>query len=89
MRIDLLLSKLCLIKTRSIAKTACDKDLVFINGKEAKSSTMAKGGDIITFSLSGYRTIIKLLSIPSGNVSKKSAPEYYEILERIKLDSPE
>ncbi|HPV14900.1 MAG TPA: S4 domain-containing protein, partial [Candidatus Cloacimonadota bacterium] len=42
MRIDLLLNKLCLTKTRSIAKTACDKGLVKLNGKPAKASAIVK-----------------------------------------------
>ncbi len=86
MRIDLLLSKLCLIKTRSIAKTAADKDLISQNGHKVKASAIIRIGDIISFSLSGYKTIVKIISLPTGNVAKKNAPEYYEILERSKID---
>jgi ribosomal 50S subunit-recycling heat shock protein len=87
MRIDLILSKLCLIKTRSIAKTATEKDLVCLNGHKVKASATVKSGDIVSFSLSGYKTIVKILSLPTGNVSKKNAPEYYEILERSKNET--
>ena len=38
MRLDQLLNKLCFTKTRSIAKNACDKGLVSINGKTAKAA---------------------------------------------------
>jgi ribosomal 50S subunit-recycling heat shock protein len=89
MRIDLILSKLCLIKTRSIAKTATEKGLISQNGLKIKASATVKSGDIISFTLSGYKTIVKIISLPTGNVSKKNAPEYYEILERSKLDSTE
>ncbi|MDX9869750.1 MAG: S4 domain-containing protein, partial [Candidatus Cloacimonadales bacterium] len=38
MRIDLIMNKLCLVKTRSIAKKACDNNAVRVNGKIAKAS---------------------------------------------------
>lgn len=85
MRVDMLLNKLCFVKTRSIAKNACDKNLVKINGKAAKASTELKGGEEIDFSLSGFRTIFTLKDIPAGNVSKKDAPEFYSITSREKL----
>ena len=86
MRVDKLLSKLCLIKTRSIAKNACDKKLVKINGKIAKASAMIVDNDIIDYELYGYFNKIKITEVPKGNVSKVKAPEFYEILEREKLE---
>ncbi|MCF7793891.1 MAG: RNA-binding protein [Candidatus Cloacimonetes bacterium] len=86
MRIDQLLNKLCLVKTRSIAKKACDKNLVKINGKTAKASANVLAEDEIEYSLYSYRNILKIIKIPKGNVSKNNAPEYYEFLEREKLD---
>ncbi len=86
MRVDKLLSKLCLVKTRSIAKNACDKKLVMINGKTAKASAMIVDNDIIEYELYGYYNKIKVIEVPKGNVSKVKAPEYYEILERDKLE---
>ena len=85
MRIDQLLKKLCLVKTRSIAKKACDKNLVKINDKIAKASSNVNDGDIIKYQLYGYFNKIKILEIPKGNVSKENAPKFYEILEREKL----
>ncbi|HNU98293.1 MAG TPA: S4 domain-containing protein, partial [Candidatus Syntrophosphaera thermopropionivorans] len=49
----MLLNKLCLTKSRSIAKIACDKGLVSLNGKTAKASAEVKEGDIIQFHLYG------------------------------------
>ena len=86
MRVDKLLSKLCLIKTRSIVKNACDKKLVKINGKIAKASAMIVDNDIIDFELYGYFNKIKITEVPKGNVSKAKASEFYEILEREKLE---
>ena len=86
MRVDKLLSKLCLIKTRSIAKNACDKKLVKINGKIAKASAMIIDNDIIDYELYGYYNRIKIIEVPMRNVSKAKAPEFYEILDRGKLE---
>lgn len=85
MRLDLLLNKLCLTKTRSIAKNACDKNLVFIGGKAAKASALVKEGDIIIFRLYGAEHEIKIIKIPTGNVAKKDATLYYEMLRREEL----
>ncbi len=86
MRVDKLLSKLCLVKTRSIAKNACDKNLVKINGKIAKASAIIADNDIIEYELYGYYNKIKITEVPRRNVSKVKAPEFYKILERGKLE---
>jgi len=85
MRIDLLMNKLCLVKTRSIAKKACDNNAIRVNEKPAKASIEIKENDIIDYDLFGYKTKLKITKIPEGNVSKKDAPEYYEIIQRDKV----
>ena len=87
MRIDQILNKLCLIKTRSIANQACHKGLIEINNQIAKASSTVKENDIVSIKLNGYHTSIKITQVPTGNVSKKSALEYYELSEREPLDS--
>ncbi len=82
MRIDVLLNKLCLTKTRSIAKNACAKNLVFINGKPAKASADVKAGDIIIFRLYNAEHEVRITQIPEGNVTKKDATRYYELLRQ-------
>lgn len=86
MRIDQLLNRLCLVKTRSIAKKAADKNLIKINGKTAKASSSVIAGDIIEYELYGYYNKLKIIEIPKGNVSKVTAPKYYEFIEREKLE---
>ncbi len=85
MRVDQLLNKLCLVKTRSIAKNACDKNLVKINGKTAKASSVVSAGDEIEYSLYGYNNLIKIIEIPKRNVSKSKAPEFYQFIWREEL----
>lgn len=87
MRIDQILNKLCLIKTRSIANQACHKGLIEINSQPAKASSNVKEDDIVLIKLNGYKTVIKITQVPNGNVSKKSALDYYELIERELLDS--
>ncbi|MEN6445314.1 MAG: S4 domain-containing protein [Candidatus Cloacimonas sp.] len=82
MRLDLLLNKLCLTKTRSIAKTACDKNLVLVNNKQAKAATDVKEGDIIIFRLYNAEHEIRITKIPEGNVAKKDTTKYYEMLRK-------
>jgi len=86
MRIDQLLNKLCLVKTRSIAKKACDSNLVKINGKLAKSSSKVMENDLIEFTIYGNYFELKITQIPTGNVAKARAAEYYSLLEKHKID---
>jgi ribosome-associated heat shock protein Hsp15 len=74
------------VKTRTIAKKACDKDLVKINNTTAKSSSKVAAGDILEYEIYGYKNRLRISKIPSGNVSKNNSVEYYEILEREKLE---
>ncbi|MDP2173254.1 MAG: S4 domain-containing protein [Candidatus Cloacimonadaceae bacterium] len=85
MRIDLLLNKLCLTKTRSIAKNACDKGLVTLQGKIAKASAEVKAADIVIFNLYGFSHTIRIEKIPAGNVAKKDVTEYYSLLSRSEI----
>ncbi len=81
MRIDIFLKKVRLIKTRQGAKEACAKGYVFVNGKRAKASTKIKVGDEILLDLPTKRIRVKVRDLPAGNVSKKEAPNFYEVLE--------
>ncbi|MCL2063246.1 MAG: S4 domain-containing protein [Candidatus Cloacimonetes bacterium] len=85
MRIDVLLNKLCLVKTRSIAKNACDKGAILVNDREAKASLETKIDDIIECNMFGFRTLIKIKKIPEGNVAKKDVLDFYEIISREKV----
>ncbi|MBN1326869.1 MAG: RNA-binding S4 domain-containing protein [Candidatus Cloacimonetes bacterium] len=80
MRIDQLLKTLCLIKTRTMAKKACDSGLVFLNGIEAKASVKVNSGDIIEFTVWGSTVKVKITAIPQKNISKTNAVNYYESL---------
>ncbi|MBN2018250.1 MAG: RNA-binding protein [Candidatus Cloacimonetes bacterium] len=82
MRIDVLLDKLCMVKHRSIAKKACDKGLVLINGDPAKPSKKVQVGDIIKMTLYGFILECEITEIPKGNVGKSDVQNYYKLLVR-------
>jgi len=85
MRVDKLLNKLCIVKHRNIAKKACANNLIKINNVAVKSSKEVKDMDIIEVNLYGYQTKFRIIKIPTGNVSKASANNYYEVIEKIPL----
>lgn len=87
MRVDMLLDKLYLVKSRTQAKNAADLNLVFVNGKNAKAAAEANVGDVITYSLNGRRTEVKIIRLPQGNLPKKDAGQYYEIISSVPVSA--
>jgi len=80
-RLDVYLNAICVLKSRSMAKEACDRDKVSVNGAPAKGSRPVRAGDRIRLDL-GLRVLeLEVVAVPPGPVSRKQAPEYYKILE--------
>jgi len=90
MRIDLLLSRLCLMKTRSQAGRACDRGGVRLNGRVAKAAAEVRAGDRIIFPEPSGRFIreIEILGLPEGGVSRAAARDLYRRIDRRELDDP-
>lgn len=84
MRIDLLLSRLCLFKTRSQAGKACDAGRVRLNGAPARASREVRSGDRIVFrdQFERHEQEVEILGIPEGPVSKEEARRLYLTLSR-------
>ncbi|NLL39293.1 MAG: RNA-binding S4 domain-containing protein [Clostridiales bacterium] len=77
MRLDKYLKVSRLIKRRTVAKEACDKERVSVNGRVAKASYEVKTGDIIEISL-GQKTVkVQVVNI-SENATKSDAPAMYK-----------
>ena len=85
---DVLLDRLCLIKTRSQAGKACAEGRVFVNGDAARASKEVRVGDRVRYSdrLSRYEEEILVLEVPLKPVSKAVARECYERVARRDLD---
>ncbi|SFE24571.1 RNA-binding S4 domain-containing protein [Peptostreptococcus sp. D1] len=79
MRLDKYLKVSRIIKRRTIAKEACEKGLVEINGKVGKSSSEVKIGDIIEITFGEKKVKYRITEIRE-HVLKDQAKELYEVL---------
>jgi ribosomal 50S subunit-recycling heat shock protein len=81
MRLDLFLKSSRLILRRTLAKEFCQKGLVKVNGKTAKSSYSVQSEDEIEIRRHPRITTVKVLKVPAKKqVSKKDAGDLYEII---------
>ncbi|MDD7183615.1 RNA-binding S4 domain-containing protein [Peptostreptococcus porci] len=79
MRLDKYLKVSRIIKRRTVAKEACEKGLVEINGKVGKSSSEVKIGDIIEITFGEKKVKYRITEIRE-HVLKDQAKELYEVL---------
>ena len=80
MRLDKYLKVSRIIKRRTVAKEACEKGLVQINDKLAKSSSEVKVGDILTLTF-GEKTVKYRITEVKEHVLKNEAKELYESIQ--------
>ncbi len=80
MRIDQWLSKICLVKSRSQAKKGCQSGLIMLDGESVKESHELRSGEEITLTLPSKELRLRVLEIPTGNVSKRDADRYFELV---------
>ena len=90
MRVDQYLKKCRIIKQRSLAKTACDEGIVFIDGVRAKAGRRVLPGQRIRLEFVNRTLEIEVVDIPEGSVSKTEARDFYRVLrdERKSWDWP-
>lgn len=79
MRIDKFLKNSRLIKRRTVAKEACEKERVFRDGRAMKPSDEVKVGDIIELKIGNSEVKIKVLDITDSQ-KKEDAQKMYENL---------
>ena len=80
MRLDKYLKVSRIIKRRTVVKEACDKGIVKINGKPAKSSSEVTVGDILEVQFGEKIMKFKINEIKE-HVLKNDAKEMYDIVE--------
>ncbi len=85
MRIDKYLKLTRLIKRRTVAKELLDRDLFYINGKIAKSSSEIKVNDEVLLQLGRHKLLIKVLETPDY-AKKEDASSLYEIIKEEIID---
>lgn len=76
-RLDLSLKYLCLVKSRSLAKSLCDAGHVLVNGEPARSSARVRPEDRLTVQFRGRTVTVVLIDVPEKQLSKAAAPDYY------------
>lgn len=79
MRLDKYLKVSRIIKRRTVAKEACEKGLVEINGKLAKSSSEVKVGDVLRITF-GERVVEYRITNIKDHVLKDEAKELHELV---------
>ncbi len=80
MRLDKFLKVSRLIKRRTVANEVSEQGRICVNGSVAKPAKQLKEGDVITYMQAGKERSVKIIKVPTGNVSVQEAPTLYEEL---------
>lgn len=80
LRVDVLLHRLCLTKSRSEAKAACEAGAVWVDGKRARPSDAVPAGRRIEVRYPRRTLEVELLESPGKSTSKQKARELYRVL---------
>ncbi len=86
MRLDKYLKISRLIKRRTVAKEACDKGRVEVNGRIAKAGTDVGIGDTMTIRFGNSVLEAKVLAV-NEKAKKEDASSLYEIISRTGINS--
>lgn len=84
LRTDLLLHRLCLTKSRTEAKVACEVGAVLVDGIRAKPSQGVSSGQRVTVRYPHRMLEIEVLELPGKSVSRRTARDLY----RVERDEP-
>ena len=78
MRLDKFLKVSRLIKRRTVANSVSEMGKVYVNGNIAKPDKQLKVGDVIKIEYTNKTISVKVVTIPTGNVSVQEASSLYE-----------
>jgi ribosomal 50S subunit-recycling heat shock protein len=79
--VDVLLHRLCLTRSRSEAKNACDAGAVLVDGRAAKASQEVTPGQRILVRYPRRTLEVELLDrLPPKSTSRKLARELYRVV---------
>lgn len=81
MRVDLALKYLCIARSRSLAKHLCEEGRVSVNGAAVRAAGRVAAGDRLRIQLEHTFLDIEILHVPSKQLSKAAAPDYYRVIE--------
>lgn len=80
LRADLLLHRLCLTKSRSQAKAACEAGAVLVDGSPARASQVIRVGETVTLRFPRRTLELVLEEVPGKSTSRKAAREMYRVV---------
>jgi ribosome-associated heat shock protein Hsp15 len=80
LRVDVLLDRLCLTRSRSEAKAACDAGVVLLGGTPVKASQPVGVGDVITLRFAMRTLELEIEQLPPKSTSRKVARELYRVI---------
>ena len=86
MRLDKFLKVSRLIKRRTIANKVSEQGRIYVNDVIAKPAKQLKEGDIITIVQAQAEVKVRVLKVPTGNVSVQEAPTLYEVISEKESD---
>lgn len=78
MRLDKFLKVSRLIKRRTVANSVSEMGKVYVNGNIAKPAKQLKVGDVIKIEYANKTISVKVVTVPTGNVSVQEASSLYE-----------
>lgn len=78
MRLDKFLKVSRLIKRRTVANDVAEQGRIYVNDVLAKPAKQLKPGDVIRIEQFNKTVSVRVLVIPTGNVSVQEAPSLYE-----------
>ena len=79
MRIDKFLKVSRIIKRRTLANEACDREKVSLNGRIAKAGAEVKEGDLVEIRFGEKVTKLRILKV-AEHMRKEETADMYEIL---------
>jgi ribosomal 50S subunit-recycling heat shock protein len=80
LRIDVLLHRLCITKSRSEAKNACDAGAVHVDAQPVRPSHEVRAGQCVEVRFAHRTLEFELAELPGKSTSKKAAREMYRVL---------
>jgi ribosomal 50S subunit-recycling heat shock protein len=87
LRLDVVLDRLCLTRSRSEAKAACDAGAVLVQGRPAKASQTVTPGTQVTLRFASRILEVEIEELPPKSTSRKAAREMYRVLREEKTSS--
>jgi ribosome-associated heat shock protein Hsp15 len=80
LRVDVLLHRLRLTRSRSEAKAACEAGAVSVGSRPARPSENVAPGQRVTLRYPNRLLEFELLRLPGKSLSKQAARDYYQTL---------